>query len=129
MQFADKNEWRAFSTEATAALAAVAQKYGVTAKFIGGSYDRSGATATMKVEVVNKTATGEVQDKRAVDFKALAPLYGLKAEDFGREFKHGGRIFKISGLNRRAKTMPILATCGGQGYKFSSSVVAACLKA
>jgi len=128
MQFADKKEYAAFCREATAAMAEVAEKYGVTVRFGNGRYNDQ--AATMKLEVTNKTATGEAQDKSAIDFKALAPLYGLVAEDLGREFRRGGKTFKISGLNRRAKTMPILAKClqDGKTYKFAEDIVTLALK-
>ena len=128
MQFYDKVEYNAFCREATAAMAAVAEKYGVTVKF--GSGRGSEQSITMKLEVTNKTATGEAQDKSAIDFKALAPMYGLVATDLGRTFSRGGKTFKITGLNRRAKTMPIQAKClqDGRGYKFAEDIVQLALK-
>lgn len=129
MQFGNRNEFRAFSMDINAALVEVAKKYGVTIDTGNGRYN--GDAMTLKLEITNKSATGETQDKYAVAFKQRAYIYGLAATDLGRSFvsRVSGKTFVIAGLNSRAKEYPIIAIGqNGKRYKFDIADVKAGLK-
>ena len=60
------------------------------------------------------------------DFKAQAPLYGLKSDDLDKVFTDDtGRIFKIIGLKTSSRKYPVLAVelNTGNKYKFSVKVI------
>lgn len=85
---------------------------------------------TFKVDVAEVGEGGIVQSKEAADFKLMAKLYGLSADDLGREFESHGRTFRITGLKARATKHPVLCECltDGKEYVFTAPTVARLLK-
>ena len=108
------------SDEALKALEAVAAKHGLALKRESGRFEPSAGTFTAKFTFVCKTETGVPSD-----FTRNAPLYGLKASDWGREFRTFRGTYTICGIKPRARKYPILGKCTatGQTYKFPKSVV------
>ena len=73
----------------------------------------------VKIEV---SKSGDTQE--AVDFRALAQSYGLKAEDLGKIIVVSGMNLRITGLNTRARKRPIqLESDDGRGYKMPAADV------
>ena len=62
-------------------------------------------------------------------FEVLAPSFGLDPSDYGRTFKTGGEIFRITAINPNRPKYPISAErlADGRGFKFSTENVAAYL--
>ena len=62
-------------------------------------------------------------------FEVLAPSFGLDPSDYGRTFKTGGEIFRITAINPNRPKYPISAErlADGRGFKFSAENVAAYL--
>jgi hypothetical protein len=89
-----------------------------------------GETATFKIEVLPVGKNGEVKTKEAAAFAQLARLYGFLPDDLGKEFEHGGRVFKIAGLNTKARKGPVLCTRDdGKVFKFPTELAKKCLGA
>lgn len=87
-------------------------------KFLVGNARYTADNVRFKVEAASIQANGEVVDETVADFKRLAPLYGLKATDLGREVVINGREFVITGLKPRSHSYPILARCKRSGKIF-----------
>ena len=79
---------------------------------------------SVSLEVANKSEDGSVLSSKAKDFQRNAHLYGLKSEMLGQTFVCNGKTFTITGLNTRARKMPIQANDeNGSGYKFTADQV------
>lgn len=63
------------------------------------------------------------QSPEAEAFKQNADLFGLTPEDLGATFTQRGQTFEITGVATRSRKYPILASCGGKGYKFTAASV------
>lgn len=74
----------------------------------------------MSVECGLIAEDGSVLTRQRDDFMRYAAHFGLKAEDFGREFESRGMRYRIVGLNPGAPRFPILAErCHDKrGFKF-----------
>ena len=100
------------------ALQQVADEFGVTYTYKGGTFDPSTGTFAPKSEF-------SLPDSGRRAFERDAILFGLRPEHFGATFVSNGREFRVTGLNARAPKYPIKATCvlDGKPYKFPASVV------
>ena len=124
----DRQKCRLIAQEAEIALRAIAAKHGVEIKYNGGNFTPT--SATLKFEFAERATDGTVLTEEASNFKRYAEIYGLKADDLGREFWLNGKRFTISGLNTRAHKMPVIAKASdGKSYKFSATSVVNRLKA
>lgn len=119
----DKTTASQIGADVEAALQAVAEKHGLTLSYRGGTYDPTAGTYKPRIQFTTS-------DGAENEFRQYATLYGLEADDFGREFKAGSRRFRISGLAPRSRTRPILAEEIGTGktYKFTADGAAQALK-
>lgn len=113
----DRATCRVVSEKIEAALQPLAAELGIAISSKGGTY--MGGHYTLKVECATKGENGEVNTREADDWKVMAPLYGLKAEDLGRTFKAGGKEYKIAGWRSKARSKPIVATRGDKGFIFA----------
>lgn len=109
----DKAAANALGEATREALEAVAERFGVTAKLGGGKYDPFGGTYAPKIEY----AIPAIADKAA---EQDAQLYGLPEGSIGKTFTAKGRTFKVTGINPRARSMPVEAVevATGKSYKF-----------
>lgn len=89
-----------------AALAGIAKEHDLVIKLGAGNFMPT--NLTLKLEIATKTEDGEVNSREVEDFKHNAFLYGLKAEDLGKEFTFRGETYMITGLRRKAHKNPIL---------------------
>lgn len=122
----DRATTKKLAQSAEKALQAVADEYGLAVKYKSGNY--SDATAALRFEFSEIGDGGVVKTREAENFSKLAHLYGLKPEDLGATFKIGTKSYTITGLNGRARKMPIQATrSDGRTYKFPDAVVARAL--
>ena len=119
MTIIDKPFLKKIRPEIEAALAEVGKRFGVELTLGNASY--ADTYATFKLNVATIGDNGELNTKKAEEFKRYAPAYGLKSDDFGREFRSNGDRFKITGLNTRAHRHPVIAESlsNGKEYKFS----------
>ena len=85
------------------------------------------ATVKFVFHQVGEDGTAKNTDRE--DFaRNTSYVTGIKAEDFGRTFKHRGETYKIVGWNYRAKKFPINVTrADGRRFKFPLSTVVSSL--
>mgnify|MGYP001569581755 CR=1 FL=1 len=122
----DRATCRLISQEATAALEAVAAKYGLSVTAGSGSFNPSAFTPkfTFSPMVAPATATGTTGIPK--DFADKAALVGLLPTDYGKVFTSGSsKKFKIDSINLRSTKYPIMATeiRTGKTYKFSEFMI------
>jgi hypothetical protein len=72
-----------------------------------------------------ETANEEGESAKEVEFKQYARSFGLQPEDYGFEFSHGGRKFKITGLLTGGTKYTIAADeiSTGKGFKFNLDTI------
>lgn len=121
----DKNTLIALRNDMNAALAAVAEKYGVKIDVGGARYDAMGLSCSYKLEVeANQTEDGT--DATRAKFECYAALFGLLAEDYHNKFDYYGVEYRIVDINLKARKKPLiienisngkLYTCDVESYK------------
>jgi hypothetical protein len=84
------------------AMEKVAAEFGLTLQTKGGKF--LGTTFTPSFSFLTLTDTGI-----PAEFLTYASMFGMKAEDFGRTFRNGGKVYKVTGLNPRKHKYPIQA--------------------
>lgn len=95
---------------------------GLNVKVGNASY--TDGSCTFKVECAVVAANGVVVTKEATAFERYANGYGLLGVSLGDKFTSKGRTFEITGLNTRARRMPVQAKDrSGRGYKFTVEAV------
>ena len=92
----------------------------------GGRY--SDTKATLKLVFYDKESGGKIQDKKN-NWDENCHLFGMKKNDFAKEFISGNDMFIITGLNTRARRYPIKATrkSDNKRFKFPARYVKECL--
>jgi hypothetical protein len=116
----NKSNVELLAAEARLALQVVAAKHGLTLKQERGSYDPDAGSFTGKWSFVCVS-----EDGIPSDFARNAALFGLKAEDYGREFSTFGGTFTLCGIKPRNRKYPILGKCvrTGKTYKHVLAVI------
>ena len=116
----NKSTVQLLAEEATEALLAIAEAHGLTLKQERGSYDPDAGSFTGKWSFVCVS-----EDGIPSDFARNAALFGLKAEDYGREFSTFGGTFTLCCIKPRNRKYPILGKCvrTGKTYKHMLAVV------
>ena len=120
-----------FQKEMLDACQKVADTYGLTV-VDGGLRDMNLRTGfEFGVRVGIPLSDGSIFEPEKAMFEILAENYGLKPEDFGREFSTGSETFRIVGIETRRPKYPINAERlpDRRGFKFTAENVAMCLKA
>jgi len=108
----DRSTAKEVGAEVAKALQEVADKFGITFDYKGGTFDPEIGTFSVKGDF-------SVADAKQAKFEQLVPYYApLTVEDFNREFTMNGKTLRIVGLNNRAPKSPVLLedNNGGQ-YK------------
>ena len=103
-----------------AVLKVVADKHSI--QLTAGNASFQERTATMKLEMAIIDESGKAISKYAEEFKALAEMYEMKPEDLGKTLTVQGRVFKITGLNRKNHAYPILVDEISNGKSFKLAV-------
>jgi hypothetical protein len=113
----DKRQAREIGEAALEEMRKVADRYGMTVEYRGGSFTSSGAFSP-KFEF-------KTRDADRLEFQRVAWQLGLRPEDFGRTFQSEGRTFRVTGVNLRASRLPVLAVevSTGKTYKFPEAAV------
>lgn len=88
-------------------------------------------STTFKLVIVDKDATGGVEDEHALAFKSRGFQYGFEPDDLGKRFFYKGEFYEITGLKTRTGRTPIIVkrVITGQKYRMAEDIVLACLKA
>ena len=124
----DKVNIKMICSEIDEAVQSVAEKYGIKLERGNASYRTNNFVLKINGSVL--TDTGQAMTREASDFQKMAPLFGLSADDLGKEFVANGKRFVITGLKPRSPKYPILAAEVGTGttYKFQVDTVVRRLK-
>lgn len=101
METFDRAACRVLREDLDAALAAVAEKHGITLKTGGMRF--TDATVTIQVE-----AALPGRSKNSEAFNRHAHVFGLEQEDLGRELTINGWRLRIAGLRPNAPKRPVL---------------------
>jgi hypothetical protein len=113
------------------ALAPVLERHGIALEAsIPCTYQENGDSAKYTIRFC-AIRNGEVIEKIATDFRAMALLYGLQPDDLGKVFKTwDGAQYKITGLKPSSRKYPILAQKVGTNktYKFNATQITTFLK-
>lgn len=94
-----------------AALAEVAQRFGLILKIGNGSFAPDGASGHLKVEIARPSASGATDPaiiKAEADWKTYARPFGLDADWLHKETVHNGTPHKILGLMPSRAKFPVL---------------------
>jgi hypothetical protein len=118
----DRTTANRLGEELEAAAQVIAAKYGLQAKRKSGKFDDGSFTGKIEFAIIGEGGLAETRE--VGDFKRYAEMYGLAADDLGREFTANGRRYKICGLAMSSRRLPILAsTADGKIYKFTADGV------
>ncbi len=108
--------------EVKAAMAKIAESYGVNVTMGRSVFDDS--SATFKVECSVLGENGQVITKEAKSFTTYARLFQLEPEDLFREVFIAGKTLKIVGLKVNSPKFPVLLQdANGVMYKYSATAV------
>ena len=101
-------------------LMELGKKYGMTFQMGNIRYSTDQMKFTLTAYVNSQHTNTEKVDVNKVEFTKNAILYGLNAEDFGKEFIVAGKTYVICGLKPKARKYPILGADyqTGKVYKF-----------
>lgn len=116
--------------ELDAALAPIAERYGVQLVLGRMTCERDGSGLSVKL-TASRIVDGVTMTPEANAFKQLADAYGMDPDWLGAEFDWRGERYRVTGLNTRARKMPIVAerVRDGAGYKFPEATIIRALKA
>jgi hypothetical protein len=121
---------RRLEAEMLEACAAVAARHGLTAEALGITAMNLRWNIEFGVRVSIPRPDGTTIQPERMLFEAMALEYGLRPEDFGREFSSRGERFRITGIDPRRPRYPVSAVRipDGKVYKFTAEDVAALLQ-
>ncbi len=110
---------KSFSEDVMAAIAAVAEKHGVTVEYKGTRF--SAQTAELKIEAVVVGGKSREQQQFEADYAYLAEVFDLPKNAIGKTFIHGGKKLTVLGANGRASKKPIVLS-GSDGKQYTATV-------
>ena len=112
-----KDQAKTVGSDIEAAIAPVLAKHGLALSGQSGSYGDA-----LRVTIEMRPAG---QEEGEAAFGRYAPLYGIPAEKLGAEFRSGSKTYRLTGINPRATSMPMLArgVADGKTYKFTVDAV------
>lgn len=122
----ERSKVKQFNQDVLKAVEKVYKSYGM--QYNGSSTKYSDVSLELKLKFLINGENGESGDERL--FKQYAFLYGVKDNDYGKTFTQGGRTFKLTGINPRAKKYPFVGqdVKTGSSYKFTRSAIVGNLK-
>lgn len=124
MAESNRQKCRRITDEVAEAIAAIAEREGLTLKRERSSYT-AGGTVTVKFTFESKADKAKKAEYASMD----AELLGLPADVIGREFTCNGNMYVVTGLKLSRPKYPVEAerVSNGKGYKFPEDVVKAAL--
>lgn len=127
MDFTREN-CKTLTAEVVAELKALCEKHGLELVQRGGKFDAK--IFDLKLQFRAKNESGETVTPGAADWPVYCMMFGFKADDLGRTVLVKGRKFRITGLNMRARSQPILVQeiSTGKGFKMSPETAKAGLQ-
>lgn len=110
-------EAKAIEAATREALAAVCERFGLDLRVGGGMFDSTCGIFRPRVEFALRTR-GDGTSNAEAAFTRLAPMFNLKASDFGRVVTVRGTEFRIVGLNPSSAKFPVEAERVRDGKRF-----------
>lgn len=111
---------RAIGIAAEEALQEVAKRFGLTVTRQGGTFGEADFTSRFKWVIGDAEA---IEQRAHAKFADLAPIFGLKPEDYRRTFKQGSKIFRIDAIETHRKKPIICSDLQGREYLFDREAV------
>lgn len=103
------------------ALAAIGEKYDLDLSLGNIKYGDLGFHGTLDCKMRD---IGNGMSAKEAEYKINARKFGIDPETYGKTFEIKGLKYTIIGINTRARTMPIIASCeDGKEYKFRAEAV------
>lgn len=104
------------------AMAEISEETGFQVKIGSISFGEISFSASLKGDKIQSEGGKSVEQLK---FEHECRFYDLEAEDFGKEFKYAGLIYKIVAINGRAKTYPIICEVieNGKRYRMTLDTV------
>ena len=115
----DRNIATDIRMDINAAIQAVGQKYGITLRAGGASYDA--VSLTVKVTGVVAATTSGQRPEAAEFLKNCNSWTGLKAEWLGQTFDQRGRTYTITGMKLRSRAKNCIIAMRDDGKEFGVS--------
>lgn len=114
---------RELVSEIRQAVQAVADAHGMGLSYPRGRFGPTTLKVTLELSLPDQG--GAVQTTERANYKLLAEHYGMKQEWLDQTFQSQGRTFAVSGLNVRARKLPVLCkdTHTDKMYKFRTASV------
>jgi len=111
-------------------LKKLAIKYGINDIDIGPStYTGGELTAKLTMKVHKITEDGETADTGQVDWINYHTKFGLPKDGYGKVITlQNGKQCKLIGIQKNARTYPVLGVCDNKTYKYKSEMVIQLLK-
>ena len=110
----DKTNYRALSADIAAALKPVGEKHGLTFEMGWGSIDRSGKSASLKI---NASVSASGEPLHVILFREHGASLGFKPEHLGATLTLRSRQFRLAGLMKR-RDFSVLITRIPDGVEF-----------
>jgi len=107
--------------EINAALEEVAKRNNVSLAVGAGSFESS--AASFKLNITAHTESGEKVDLAAQNLRIYGHLYGVQPSMEGKTFEYRNQTFTLVGIEPSRPKRPIVATCGGKRYVFTTEVL------
>jgi len=119
----DKKVTMELSADATKALQAVAEKYGLVVKAEGGKWTVDNATLKFEFAVINGKGVAITANVRELEL--YGRRYGFVPTDMGRKFIVRGQTYEVTGLTKRSYKYPVNAKqlSTGKAFKFRPQTV------
>lgn len=114
-------DYKVIRTEVEQAIAAVGEKYGFTATLGAITYSDIGFHTTLTAKNLD---TGNGISGAELEYEMYSIKFDAPASSFGKYFNSNGEVFQIVGLNKKARTYPIIAknVTTGATFKFNAEV-------
>lgn len=110
----NRSEVKALREALNQELGQLAKKYGIEIKAGNASFDHTNVTFKVQASVI---ANGQVLTPEARDFNRLASLKGLGGYQLGDQIEIDGKVYTLTGWNRKAPKYPVQISIGGKSYR------------
>lgn len=102
------------------AVQPVAEKFGIQIKRGSGTFTPTDYKVKLICAVQNLDGTYETPER--TDFKQLAPIYGLTADDIDMTFKWNEEKYNLIGIRARSRKFPFIGKRIRDGKRFKFGV-------
>jgi hypothetical protein len=105
---------RNLNDELSQDLAQLAKKWGIQLEVKNARFNSTSVSIKLEASVIQG---GQALTPAATDWDRYAPLHGLGDYQVGDRLEIGGKLYTISGWNRKAPKYPVKISKGGKTYR------------